>query len=106
MSITITTDVFCDQCNRWAHYHAGTKAVPAEAVKAARADGWKIDRRLKATCPACLGDRPHYFSSISASPPTIPPLPARHAQSMRELGMEGASIVPVTELLDKAKRGG
>lgn len=73
MGISITTDVHCDLCSRWAHYHCGSAPAPARDVfRDAEADGWSVKRTTKEfTCPACNGAKPDYFRSISGAPPSI-----------------------------------
>lgn len=53
MSITITTDVFCDDCGMdWVHGITGNKPQRAEARRVARAAGWLCDRSGD-YCPKC-----------------------------------------------------
>lgn len=54
VSITVTTDVFCDgpDCADWVHGTTGTRPNAAEARSNARRYGWKrIDG--KDYCPDC-----------------------------------------------------
>lgn len=54
MSITVTTDVFCDGegCSQWTHGITGPRTAADEARKAARRAGWLITRRGD-FCPDC-----------------------------------------------------
>lgn len=54
VSITITTDVFCDgnDCGQWVDGATGMKSRAAAARKEAKRRGWKITRRAD-LCPVC-----------------------------------------------------
>ncbi len=41
MSITITTDVFCDRCPHWAHGTTGPRPAIREARARVKAVGWR-----------------------------------------------------------------
>lgn len=64
MSITITTDVFCDECNDWVHGTTGPRSATREARSVARANGWKCDRDGD-LCPTCQG-QPHAIDRPSS----------------------------------------
>lgn len=56
MSITVTTDVFCDKCHNWTHGQVGGRAMPKAARAKARGKGWKrlrIEGRTFDLCPTC-----------------------------------------------------
>lgn len=56
MSITITTDVFCDKCNEWVFGATEGHARPKEARERARKAGWKrkrVEGRTFDLCPTC-----------------------------------------------------
>lgn len=56
MSLTITTDVFCDSCADWTEGHAGHKIDGRAARIVAKASGWerrKIDRKRFDLCKTC-----------------------------------------------------
>ncbi len=74
MSVTITTDVFCDQCGNWAHYGTHpTKAVIAEALRGARRAGWTVKRDGSCTCPQCNGiDKDYFWLGIDPGPKQLP----------------------------------
>lgn len=58
MSITISTDVFCE-CGQWIHGTTGPKPFPKRARATARQAGWgtvKRGRRMVDLCPTCLED--------------------------------------------------
>lgn len=54
MSITISTDVFCDgeDCSQWTHGTTGPAPNAAKARKEARLSGWRYHKR-KDYCPHC-----------------------------------------------------
>lgn len=60
MSVTITTDVFCDRCSRWDHYTTGQQSQIREAQQAAKRAGWTFDRKGDCKCPECNGSKPLY----------------------------------------------
>lgn len=75
MSVTVTTDVFCDGCSRWAHYGCASVAQVAEAQEGARRAGWTFNKAREAACPECNGSKPThgYWGWGSAEgPPTLP----------------------------------
>jgi len=57
MSLTVTTDVFCDLCNSWVHGVSGRDYKDAKnARKCAKIEGWITkykDRKLIDVCPGC-----------------------------------------------------
>ena len=56
MAITVTTDVFCDECGRWTNGASGTQKRSRPARRAAKAKGWirvKHGDALADLCPAC-----------------------------------------------------
>jgi hypothetical protein len=56
MSITITTDVFCDRCSDWVHGTTGPRPDAWTARLSATRMGWsriKEDGKLKDICPNC-----------------------------------------------------
>lgn len=66
MGIVVTTDVFCDKCTNWAHYHGGNKSKKTEALNAALKSGWKLvpaDGGEDLICPCCTGAEPDYWQS-------------------------------------------
>lgn len=59
MSITITTDVFCDMCSEWIHGATGPKPFPKRSRALAFSAGWgrlKRNGRTLDLCPTCLED--------------------------------------------------
>lgn len=54
MSFTITTDVFCDNCNDWIFGATGHKIDKARALQRAKELGWTVDN-CKHVCPLCSG---------------------------------------------------
>lgn len=62
MALSITTDVHCDLCARWAHYACGPRARVAEAHAAARRAGWTVAAG-RCVCPACNGRTLDYWAS-------------------------------------------
>lgn len=59
MSLSVTTDVFCDGCNTWVEgTHGRVKAEPAEARRIAKeAHGWwRINGQD--LCPKCAKAEP------------------------------------------------
>ncbi len=58
MSLTITTDVFCDVCNmQWVFGDVGKVALPRRARVNARAHGWTRRGHLD-VCPECQEPKP------------------------------------------------
>lgn len=57
MSITVTTDVFCNNCTDWTEGVSGRDfADPKAARKHAKQNGWISiyrDKKLIDLCPAC-----------------------------------------------------
>ncbi len=60
MSISITTDLFCDQCSHWQPGCTRRAAASREVLAAARQVGWTITRG-KHLCPACNGTKPDFW---------------------------------------------
>lgn len=61
MSVTITTDVFCDECGRWDHYRCGEKAFVRDAQRAAVRAGWLVKVTTnECMCPECNGSKAKY----------------------------------------------
>ncbi len=62
MSITVSTDVFCDVCHvEWVHGGTGCRKRTAEARREARAHGYKTtfkDGELIDVCPKCWQKMP------------------------------------------------
>lgn len=61
MSITITTDVFCNICSNWEHGVSTDKAKIRLAREIAHEGGWITKRRdgkLKDFCPECQVNDP------------------------------------------------
>jgi hypothetical protein len=64
MSLTISTDVFCDQCSDWTYGPTGPRTNKKLAPAMAKRAGWKITSR-KHLCPRCAHehqprkDQPH-----------------------------------------------
>ncbi len=58
MSLVAIWSVFCDvsgpRCDGW----IGEADTKSEAVKVARADGWKKTRRYGWVCPKCWYEKP------------------------------------------------
>lgn len=57
MSLTISTDVFCDLCCRWVHGTASDTKEARRARRNARLSGWaykRIDGRMKDLCKDCF----------------------------------------------------
>jgi hypothetical protein len=54
MSFTVTTDVFCDNCNDWTHGTAGKKIDRVRATEVALSRGWTFEKK-KHLCPICNG---------------------------------------------------
>lgn len=52
MSITISTDVFCEECGNWTAGATGTKPRPKAAREIAKSQGWAFFKR-KDYCPDC-----------------------------------------------------
>jgi hypothetical protein len=52
MSITITTDVFCDGCGIWVSGYCGVRPNSKKARQEARANGWKCES-MGDFCPQC-----------------------------------------------------
>lgn len=58
MSITVTTDVFCDDCSNWIFGDASHKIRKNYARKIAKKNGWKhfkspITEKMIDVCPKC-----------------------------------------------------
>jgi hypothetical protein len=57
LSITVTTDVFCDRCVNWVDGLSGVQAFRKEARRIAASQGWVRRRddkgRLLDLCPDC-----------------------------------------------------
>lgn len=56
MSVSITTDIFCDGCNCWEHGLTGVKMQSVEARKIASGKGWTKKRgngTIEDYCPEC-----------------------------------------------------
>lgn len=56
MSITVTTDVFCDDCGHWIHGPSTYKAEPMGARLWAKKAGWvrrKVNGALVDLCAKC-----------------------------------------------------
>ena len=59
MSITITTDVFCDICPNWTFGTTGSRPRARVARRNAKRAGWVRQRRdgkLVDICPLCKND--------------------------------------------------
>lgn len=52
VSVTVTRDVFCDECGDWTHGVVNEDAKAARRV--ARREGW-VYRKGKDLCPQCKG---------------------------------------------------
>ena len=61
MSITVSTDVFCDVCGCWDHGTTGPKVDKTQALKSVKVNyGWttrKVGGKLTDLCPNCK-DKP------------------------------------------------
>ena len=59
MSITVTTDIFCDLCQEWKHGVSLSRSIKSASRftrKSAKENGWvykKIDNRMRDICPDC-----------------------------------------------------
>ena len=58
MSITVTTDVFCDLCGDWHSGVSGTKPQAKDARRSAKHFGWiykkdEVDGEMQDICPKC-----------------------------------------------------
>lgn len=57
MSITVTTDVFCDICSCWIHGISGIQQIDIRrSLKIAKTKGWirkKVEGKLIDVCPDC-----------------------------------------------------
>lgn len=54
MSITVTTDVFCDGCNNWTNGTSGPRTDTKTARTNAHLEGWKRSRANgNDYCPDC-----------------------------------------------------
>jgi hypothetical protein len=82
VSVTITTDVFCDECSHWAHFGTGTKSQTGEALRAARAAGWTVLASGRCTCPKCNGTNPSYWG-CGNGPPMLAPAPRAAMKTTR-----------------------
>lgn len=61
MSVSVTTDVFCDYCNNWEHGVTGNRAKAREARKEVSFKGWtRIWENSRMCfldcCPQCRED--------------------------------------------------
>jgi hypothetical protein len=75
VSVTITTDVFCDRCGNWAHFRAASRAYPQAALQAASAAGWTVMEDGRCMCPKCNGTDSHYWGRGSETgTPTLQPV--------------------------------
>lgn len=56
MSLTISTDVFCDRCSGWSTGFTvtGPRTNARKARKIAKAHGWHIGRGGMDLCPDCV----------------------------------------------------
>ncbi len=54
MSLTLSTDVFCDQCGDWTPGTVGPRNGGREARTIARSRGWTFSKH-KDLCPLCNG---------------------------------------------------
>ena len=68
MSITITTDVFCDRCPMWVHGVTGSGSRSADARRVAKASGW-TRRDGRDLCPDCVAET---ADGKPITPPTLP----------------------------------
>lgn len=60
MSMTITTDVFCDDCSDWTEGVSAIKIQAKTALAIAKSRGWKRIREgnlVLDLCPACARKR-------------------------------------------------
>lgn len=61
MSVTVTTDVFCDGCGVWIHGCVGPRPEHRAARRVAKAHGWKYQRsstrKMVDLCPRCAGTK-------------------------------------------------
>lgn len=60
MSITISTDVFCDICSKWIHGGTGRKTNIRRARRKAKEAGWlrcasPFSGKMSDVCPSCTG---------------------------------------------------
>jgi uncharacterized Zn finger protein (UPF0148 family) len=68
VSITITTDVFCDVCGDWVDGVSSTKPLPKKALSAAKRDGWirvKRDGKTIDVCPKCQEQELHVAHELN-----------------------------------------
>lgn len=70
MSITITTDVFCDICSRWIHGVVGPTSDARAARRVAKTNGWT--RRLRNSkmidvCPDCINKTERDYNEMDSS---------------------------------------
>jgi hypothetical protein len=64
MSVTYTTDIFCDMCSQWTHGYTSISAKKAR--EAAKQKGWKRIhvshlKKYIDVCPACYHKKPSYL---------------------------------------------
>jgi len=59
MSVTISTDVFCDQCGNWIEGVTGAKPRHKEARRVAKEAGWSYhpSHGYQDLCPICAADK-------------------------------------------------
>ena len=60
MSITVTSDVFCDVCSQWVFGYVGPRMSHSKARRRAQGEGWKrikIGGKLQDVCPDCQEER-------------------------------------------------
>jgi hypothetical protein len=58
MSITITTDIFCNRCGKWATGHKDPKEASVQkARRYLKMQGWKYLWNRYDVCPACVKDQ-------------------------------------------------
>jgi len=56
MTVTVSTDVFCDYCQAWCHGVVGSRALHREAHAVVARVGWVRRReahRVVDLCPSC-----------------------------------------------------
>ena len=74
MSVRITTDVFCDECGRWATFGTDDRAHVKAAQQGARKHGWTFKRNGDCACPECNGktQRGGYWGFGLTDTPQLP----------------------------------
>ena len=65
MSVTISTDVFCDRCGNWTSGTTGSRPQIQEARRIAKGRGWKVGR-TEDVCPDCIGELAPVVARICA----------------------------------------